>query len=137
MGKNFEKSCEYFEKGRIKASTLSLTVLVTIEMLNAMNALSEDCSLLTVYPWKNMYLMMAIGISFIAHFAILYIPLLATTFSVYPIGLHEWKLVLIFSIPVLILDEMMKWYGRNYMNKRLYIRSKRVLSDEVPLLRVD
>ncbi len=33
--------CEYFESGKAKASTLSLSVLVAIEMFNAMNALSE------------------------------------------------------------------------------------------------
>ena len=33
--------CDYFEAGKVKASTLSLSVLVLIEMLNAMNALSE------------------------------------------------------------------------------------------------
>ncbi|CAF2081895.1 unnamed protein product [Brassica napus] len=34
--------CEYFHQGKIKASTLSLSVLVAIEMFNSMNALSED-----------------------------------------------------------------------------------------------
>ena len=80
------------------ASTLSLTVLVTIEMLNSLNALSEDCSLLVVPPHKNMYLVGAIAASFLAHFAILYIPPLATVFSVAPLGWREWKLVLLFSL---------------------------------------
>ena len=37
--------CDYFVKGKVKASTLSLSVLVVIEMLNALNAISEDASL--------------------------------------------------------------------------------------------
>ena len=40
-----EHPCEYFTRGKIKACTLSLSVLVMIEMLNALNALSEDGSL--------------------------------------------------------------------------------------------
>ena len=83
--------------GKAKASTLSLTVLVTIEMMNALNALSEECSLLVVPPHRNMYLVGAIAASFLAHFAILYIPFLASIFSVCPLGWREWKIVLAFS----------------------------------------
>jgi len=39
-------------------------VLVTIEMFNALNAVSEDSSLLTMPPWTNPWLVMAILASF-------------------------------------------------------------------------
>ena len=38
---NFDEPCDYFTVGKAKASTLSLSVLVAIEMFNALNALSE------------------------------------------------------------------------------------------------
>ena len=38
---NFDEPCDYFTVGKAKASTLSLSVLVSIEMFNALNALSE------------------------------------------------------------------------------------------------
>jgi Ca2+-transporting ATPase len=38
---NFAEPCDYFRDGKAKASTLSLSVLVAIEMFNALNALSE------------------------------------------------------------------------------------------------
>ena len=37
----FDNPCDYFTYGKAKASTLSLSVLVSIEMFNALNALSE------------------------------------------------------------------------------------------------
>jgi hypothetical protein len=38
---SFAEPCGYFREGKAKASTLSLSVLVAIEMFNALNALSE------------------------------------------------------------------------------------------------
>ncbi len=57
--------------GKTKAMTLSLSVLVAIEMFNALNALSEDYSLLQMPPWSNPYLLVAIALSFSLHFVIL------------------------------------------------------------------
>ena len=130
----FAAPCDYFEKGKVTASTLSLTVLVTIEMMNSLNALSEDCSLLVVPPHKNMYLVGAIAASFLAHFMILYIPPLATVFSVAPLTWREWKLVLMFSFPVILIDEVLKLVGR-LMNKKK-LREKKHEMESEPLLGV-
>ena len=47
---SFSNPCDYFTYGKAKASTLSLSVLVAIEMFNAMNALSEVCWLCCIIP---------------------------------------------------------------------------------------
>merc|ERR1712160_180083 len=104
--------CLYFSKGKMQASTLSLSVLVTIEMFNALNAISEDGSLLKIPPWVNPWLLVAMASSFVLHFVILYVPAMAAVFSIAPHNGVEWILVFLFSFPVIILDEILKYVGR-------------------------
>ncbi|MBA0850566.1 hypothetical protein Goshw_001615 [Gossypium schwendimanii] len=104
--------CDYFRSGKIKASTLSLSVLVSIEMFNSLNALSEDGSLLTMPPWVNPWLLLAMSISFGLHFLILYVPFLAQVFGIVPLSLNEWLLVLAVAFPVILIDEVLKCIGR-------------------------
>jgi len=94
------------------ASTVALSILVTIEMLNSLNSLSENESLLVVPPWSNIYLLLAIGLSFSLHVSILYIPGLAQIFSVVPLTLDEWLAVFWFSFPVILIDEILKFFSR-------------------------
>ncbi|KAF5751500.1 Endoplasmic reticulum [Tripterygium wilfordii] len=107
-----DNPCEYFRSGKIKASTLSLSVLVAIEMFNSLNALSEDGSLLTMPPWVNPWLLLAMSVSFGLHFLILYVPFLAQVFGIVPLSLNEWLLVLAVSLPVILIDEVLKFIGR-------------------------
>ncbi|CAF2116312.1 unnamed protein product [Brassica oleracea] len=110
---SFESNpCEYFHQGKIKASTLSLSVLVAIEMFNSLNALSEDGSLVTMPPWVNPWLLLAMAVSFGLHFVILYVPFLAQVFGIVPLSLNEWLLVLAVSLPVILIDEVLKFVGR-------------------------
>jgi magnesium-transporting ATPase (P-type) len=99
----------------MKASTLSLSVLVVIEMLNAFNALSEDGSLLEMPPWKNPMLILAIIAAVALHMMILYIPFFNPIFSVCPLDSHDWMLVWAFSGPVIIVDEILKFFGRTFV----------------------
>ncbi|XP_027177916.1 calcium-transporting ATPase 4, endoplasmic reticulum-type-like [Coffea eugenioides] len=110
---NFDTNpCDYFQTGKIKAMTLSLSVLVAIEMFNSLNALSEDGSLLTMPPWVNPYLLVAMSVSFGLHFLILYVPFLAQVFGIVPLSLNEWLLVLLVALPVILIDEVLKFVGR-------------------------
>nr|CAG4651582.1 EOG090X00V6 [Triops cancriformis] len=95
--------------------TMALSVLVTIEMLNAMNSLSENQSLVLMPPWKNFWLISAIGLSMTLHFIILYVDILSTVFQICPLTVDEWYAVLKISIPVLLLDELLKFVARRYI----------------------
>ncbi|XP_076343802.1 calcium-transporting ATPase sarcoplasmic/endoplasmic reticulum type-like isoform X2 [Tachypleus tridentatus] len=96
--------------------TMALSVLVTIEMLNALNSLSENQSLLAMPPWTNWWLVSAITLSMTLHFLVLYIEILSTVFSVCPLSFEEWMAVLKISLPVIILDETMKFIARKFID---------------------
>lgn len=110
-----EIGCQMFGNDMAKsASTVSLSILVVIEMFNAMNALSSSESLLTLPLWDNMMLVYAIGLSMALHFALLYTPFLQTLFSILPLNWIEWKAVLIISAPVILIDEVLKFVERQF-----------------------
>ncbi|XP_046390220.1 calcium-transporting ATPase sarcoplasmic/endoplasmic reticulum type isoform X2 [Ischnura elegans] len=92
--------------------TMALSVLVTIEMLNAMNSLSENQSLVAMPPWCNVWLLASMALSFTLHFVILHVEILSTVFQVTPLGIDEWITVMKFSIPVVLLDETLKFIAR-------------------------
>ncbi|KAI9670361.1 MAG: hypothetical protein M1817_004404 [Caeruleum heppii] len=112
-----EIGCQMFSNNDAKAaSTVSLSILVVIEMFNAMNALSSSESLLTLPLWENMVLVYAITLSMVLHFALLYIPFLQGLFAIVPLNWNEWRAVLLISLPVIIIDEILK-----YVERTLYI----------------
>merc|ERR1712141_743046 len=105
-------SCEIFQAP--EAMTMALPVLVTIEMANALNSVSENQSLLVMHPWVNIYLLMAMALSFSLHFMILYIDVFNVVFNISALSFDQWMVVLKFSLPVLLVDEALKFVARNY-----------------------
>ena len=68
-------SCDIFQSP--EPMTMALSILVTIEMANAINSLSENQSLVMMPPWINPLLLAAMALSFALHFLILYVEFLA------------------------------------------------------------
>uniref|UniRef100_A0A671X5Q2 P-type Ca(2+) transporter n=1 Tax=Sparus aurata TaxID=8175 RepID=A0A671X5Q2_SPAAU len=96
--------------------TMALSVLVTIEMCNALNSLSENQSLLRMPPWENIWLLGAICLSMSLHFLILYVEPLPVIFQITPLDTTQWMMVLKISLPVILLDELLKFLARNYLD---------------------
>ncbi|KAI7798000.1 sarcoplasmic/endoplasmic reticulum calcium ATPase 2 [Triplophysa rosa] len=95
--------------------TMALSVLVTIEMCNALNSLSENQSLIRMPPWENIWLLGAICLSMSLHFLILYVEPLPVIFQITPLNVTQWMMVLKISLPVILLDELLKCVARNYL----------------------
>ncbi|XP_072972020.1 calcium-transporting ATPase 3, endoplasmic reticulum-type isoform X2 [Typha angustifolia] len=106
-------------------STVSMTVLVVVEMFNALNNLSENQSLLVIRPWSNLWLVGSIFLTMLLHILILYVEPLSVLFSVTPLSWAEWRIVLYLSFPVIIIDEVLKFLSRNPQGGRFRLRLRR------------
>eukprot|EP00427_Karlodinium_veneficum_P058047 CAMPEP_0169407682 /NCGR_PEP_ID=MMETSP1017-20121227/58242_1 /TAXON_ID=342587 /ORGANISM="Karlodinium micrum, Strain CCMP2283" /LENGTH=83 /DNA_ID=CAMNT_0009514625 /DNA_START=103 /DNA_END=354 /DNA_ORIENTATION=- len=52
--------------------------------------------------------MLSVGI----HMIVLYTPMANRIFEVVPLTFHDWVMVLSFSMPVILIDEILKFFGR-------------------------
>uniref|UniRef100_A0A0L8FX15 Calcium-transporting ATPase n=1 Tax=Octopus bimaculoides TaxID=37653 RepID=A0A0L8FX15_OCTBM len=104
--------CSIFEAPAAK--TMALSVLVVIEMLNALNSLSENQSLIKMPPWQNMWLLGAIALSMSLHFVILYVDVMSQIFQITHLNINEWLAVLKISLPVIFMDETLKFVARKF-----------------------
>jgi len=115
-------SCDIFQAP--EAMTMALSILVTIEMANALNSVSENQSLLVMPPWVNIWLLLAMALSFSLHFVILYVDFLNVVFNISHLSFEQWMVVMKFSLPVLLLDEALKFVARNYADVENIGKSK-------------
>ncbi|XP_019437891.1 PREDICTED: calcium-transporting ATPase 3, endoplasmic reticulum-type [Lupinus angustifolius] len=111
-------------------STVSMTVLVVVEMFNALNNLSENQSLLVIPPWSNLWLVGSIILTMLLHILILYVHPLSVLFSVTPLSWADWMAVLYLSLPVIIIDEVLKFFSRHPIGLRFRLWVRR--SDLLP-----
>eukprot|EP00877_Chromochloris_zofingiensis_P010594 jgi/Chrzof1/5789/Cz16g15260.t1 len=98
--------------------TISMTVLVIVEMFNALNNISENSSLLVIPPWDNKWLLAAIMLSIALHCLIMYVSPLALVFGITHLDAAEWWCVILLSAPVILIDEIMKAFSRNLVAAR-------------------
>ena len=104
--------CDIFTEYRTHPQTLSLSVLVVIELVKALSAISLNTSIFRMPPWKNRWLIPSIVLPAMCHLALLYVPVLSHIFGLVPLTKQDWKMVLMFSMPILILEEILKIFGR-------------------------
>lgn len=115
--------CSIFEDRH--PSTVAMTVLVVVEMFNALNNLSENQSLRVIPPWSNLWLVGSIVLTMLLHVLILYVQPLSILFSVAPLSWADWTVVLYLSFPVIIIDEVLKFFSRTTRGSRFNFRFRR------------
>ncbi|KAJ1426607.1 hypothetical protein B484DRAFT_450624 [Ochromonadaceae sp. CCMP2298] len=129
------RPCAIFENPlRARPQSMSLSVLVCIEMLKALSAVSLDSSLLQVQPWQNPWLIAGVTLPMMLQMAALYFPPLSSMFGLAPLSWEEWKVVLKFSLPILLVEELLKLTGRHVEQIKQVALTKLKQAKELPQL---
>ena len=92
---------------------MALSTLVSMEMLKALSATSLTKSILKSPPWTNPTLVLGVAIPFLLHLGILYVPTLAKIFGLAPLTWQEWEVVAKFALPILLVEEILKYITRH------------------------
>jgi len=88
--------------------TLALTTLVTAELFKALCTVSVDSSIFKVGPQKNPWLLLGVVVPFMLNLAIIYTPVLENSFGLVPLNGEDWLHVLMWSFPIIMIDELQK-----------------------------
>merc|ERR1711983_531277 len=87
---------------------------ISCEIFQAPEAMTMALSVLVMPPWINIYLILAMGLSVSLHCMILYVDIFNVVFNISALSFDQWLVVLKFSLPVLLVDEALKFIARNY-----------------------
>mmetsp|Transcript_33358 Transcript_33358/g.50325 ORF Transcript_33358/g.50325 Transcript_33358/m.50325 type:complete len:174 (+) Transcript_33358:1560-2081(+) len=96
--------------------TLALTTLVTTELIKALLTVSVDSSVFKVGPQKNPWLLLGVTVPFLLNLAIIFIPALGHSFGLVPLSGRDWFHVLIWSLPILLLDVLQTLSARKRLD---------------------
>lgn len=90
--------CNLLPKSLAQPQTMALTVLVLMEMLKALSAISLDASLLRLPPWKNPMLIVGTILPMLLHAMFMYVPVLSSVLGMHSLSLREWKVSCLLKI---------------------------------------
>lgn len=111
-GKITDPCAIFIGKAKAKVQTITLSVLVCTELLKALSATSMDASIFALSPFRNPILILAVAASFGIHLGVLQIETLANIFGLTKLSVREWRMVASFAVPILVLEEILKFIGR-------------------------
>jgi P-type Ca2+ transporter type 2C len=99
-----------------KARTMVLCSLVAFEWLVALQMRSDETPLRKMGFFKNMPIMIAVGLAVLFHLCILYIPFLRVLFHLVPLNLSEWGIALIPGAVIFTLETLRKEFFPKLFN---------------------
>jgi len=99
---------QFLDSGLEKALTISLTTLAVFQWFNAWNCKSENKSVFSINPFKNIFLIgstiIVIGLQLLA----IYLPFMQRFLHTVPLTISEWIYIILVGSTILIFEEIRK-----------------------------
>lgn len=97
-----------YKDNPVKASTMAFTLLVFFQLTNVFNCRHESKSIFSFSLWSNKMLLVAVGISLALQILVVQSSFMQTYFKTTPLSLEDWGLVVLFSLIIIVYDEVRK-----------------------------
>ena len=66
-------------------------------------------------PWANRWLLLGVTLPVLLHLSVLYTPSLATIFQLAPLSSEDWRSVMMFSLPLVLLEEGLNLFSGGHL----------------------
>ena len=91
-----------------EARTVAFCTMITFQWFQAFNARSDEYSIFHLGPFRNRWLLLALGVSILLQLAVVYLPVLQPAFRTVPISIDRWGIVVLAGFGVLVIEEVRK-----------------------------
>ena len=91
-----------------EARTISFCSMVTFQWFQALNARSDEYSVLKLGLFRNRYLVIGLLASVVLQLIVIYIPPFRLAFHTVPLSLQEWGMIVAAAAGILVMEEIRK-----------------------------
>ncbi len=103
----------------VKAWTMALTTLTVFQWYNVFNVRSETQTVFSGSSFDNKYLLWGLFSAVLLHLIAIYTPFMNNVLSLTPLNITEWLLILVVCLPIILIEELRKYFVRNRVSQVL------------------
>ena len=102
----------YYQTDIVYARTMTLITMAMFQWFNAWNCRSTTRSFLQIGLFSNKWLILATSFVLSLQFFLLHVPVMQRIFKTVPISWYDWGIVVLVSAPILLVEEVRKFFVR-------------------------
>lgn len=108
-----------FSSGIEKARTLAFATLILFELVWVFECKNPNRTVFSSNPFDNRSLNLAVLVSLVLLVVAVHVPVFNVLLQTVPLGLNDWILVALLSLPALFLEEAYNWFAKRRAKKQL------------------